>query len=155
MSTVGMLFTVFLWKCYRKSQRCRGYSSPCTQVVRLPLAPRRRYVTRADLRKCGVTIGCAAVQRVLTLLFVTMKEANDKGAQFRLDSFTYKAQRPPWQKRWKVRNRSFGLFASDGRNFLSQMKVSTMWRCCARLRIMRAVRSCKDFYTKKSSVRWL
>ena len=36
-------------------------------------------------------------------------------------------------------------------------KVCTMWRtlCCARLRIVRAVRSCKDSYTKKSCVRWL
>ena len=34
-------------------------------------------------------------------------------------------------------------------------KVSTMWRtsCRARLRIVRAVRSCKDSYTKKSCVR--
>ena len=30
------------------------------QVVHLPLAPRRRHVTTADLRKYGVTIGCAA-----------------------------------------------------------------------------------------------
>ena len=30
------------------------------QITHLPLMPRRRYVTRADLRKYGVTIGCSA-----------------------------------------------------------------------------------------------
>ena len=30
------------------------------QIIRLPLAPRRRYVTRADVRKFGVAAGCTA-----------------------------------------------------------------------------------------------
>ena len=34
--------------------------APRPQVVHHPLAPRLRYVTRADLRKYGVTVGCAA-----------------------------------------------------------------------------------------------
>ena len=39
---------------------------------------------------------------------------------------------------------------------LSRVK-STMWRtsCCAPLRILRAVRSCRPSYTKRSYVRWL
>ena len=38
---------------------------------------------------------------------------------------------------------------------LPTRKVSTMWRiaCSARVRIVRAARSCKDAYTKKSSAR--
>ena len=49
-------------ECHRKrSRRCRGFLKlPRPQVVHLPLAPRRRNVTRADLRKYGVTLICAA-----------------------------------------------------------------------------------------------
>ena len=34
--------------------------TPRLQIIHLPLAPRRRFVTRADLRKYGATIGCSA-----------------------------------------------------------------------------------------------
>ena len=37
-----------------------GIQATRLEVVPLPLAPRRRDVSRADLRKYGVTIGCAA-----------------------------------------------------------------------------------------------
>ena len=49
-----------------------------------------------------------------------------------------------------------GRHVSGCRTWLSLFRrgwVSTVWRipCSARVRIMRAVRSCKDSYTKKSS----
>ena len=43
----------------RGADAAEAVEAPRPQVVHLPLAPRRRYVTRADLRKYGVTIGCA------------------------------------------------------------------------------------------------
>ena len=44
----------------RGADIAEAIQSPHPQIVDLPLAARRRYVTRADSRKCGVTIGCAA-----------------------------------------------------------------------------------------------
>ena len=41
-------------------------------------------------------------------------------------------------------------------HFSSDEEVSTMWRtsCCTRLRIILAVRLCKDSYTQKNWERW-
>ena len=36
------------------------FQAPRPEIIHLPLAPRRRFVTRADLRKYGATIGCEA-----------------------------------------------------------------------------------------------
>ena len=44
----------------RGADIAEAIQAPRPQIVHLPLAPRWRYVTRADSRKCGVTIGCAA-----------------------------------------------------------------------------------------------
>ena len=43
-----------------RAQAAEAVQAPRTQIIHLLLAPRRRYVTRADLRKYGVTIGCSA-----------------------------------------------------------------------------------------------
>ena len=43
-----------------EAEAAEAVQAPRPQTVHLPLAPRRRFVTRADLRKYGVTIGCAA-----------------------------------------------------------------------------------------------
>ena len=53
--------------CLRTTQASslRGCEAPRAQVVRLPVAPRRRHVTRADLRRYGVTVGCAACSDIL------------------------------------------------------------------------------------------
>ena len=45
----------------RGADAAEAVQAPRPQVVHLLLAPRRRYVTRADLRKCGVTIGLCNV----------------------------------------------------------------------------------------------
>ena len=56
-----VLFAVFLGMIPKEEPTLqRLFQAPRLQVVRLPLAPRRRFVTRADLTKYGVTIGCAA-----------------------------------------------------------------------------------------------
>ena len=47
-----------------RSRSYRGYSSPRTQIIHLSLAPHRRYFTREDLRKYGVTIGCSACYEI-------------------------------------------------------------------------------------------
>ena len=44
----------------REAETAETIQAPRPQIVHLPLAPRRRNVTRADLRKYGVTVGCSA-----------------------------------------------------------------------------------------------
>ena len=44
----------------RRAEATEAIQAPRPQIIRLPLTPRRRYVTRADLRKYGVAIGCSA-----------------------------------------------------------------------------------------------
>ena len=43
----------------RGAEAAEAIHAPRPQIVHLHLTPRRRYVTRADLRKYGVTIGCS------------------------------------------------------------------------------------------------
>ena len=52
----------------RRTNAAEPIQAPRSQVVHLPSAPRPSCVTRADLGKHGVTIGCAACS--LTLLFM-------------------------------------------------------------------------------------
>ena len=44
----------------RGAEAAGAIQAPRPQIIHLPSAPRRRYVTRADLRKYGETIGCSA-----------------------------------------------------------------------------------------------
>ena len=44
----------------REAEAAEAIQAPRPQVIHLPLTPRRRCVTRADLRKYGVTMGCSA-----------------------------------------------------------------------------------------------
>ena len=62
MSTVGMNALRGLpWDVTaRGANAAEAIQAPRPQVVHLLLAPCRRYVTRTDLRICGVAIGCAA-----------------------------------------------------------------------------------------------
>ena len=43
-----------------EAEAIKAIQAPPPQIIHLPLAPRRRHVTRADLRKYGVTVGCAS-----------------------------------------------------------------------------------------------
>ena len=64
-STVGTLFVVSLGMSLKEEQTLqRPFKPPRLQIVHVPLALRRLYVTRADLRKCGATSGCAACSDV-------------------------------------------------------------------------------------------
>ena len=42
------------------AEATEAVQAPRPQITHLPLTPRRRYITRADLRRYGVTIGCSA-----------------------------------------------------------------------------------------------
>ena len=42
------------------AEATEAIQAPRPQKIHLPLTPRRRYVTRADLRKYGVMTGCSA-----------------------------------------------------------------------------------------------
>ena len=44
----------------RGAEATEAIQAPRPQIIHLFVAPPRRYVTRADLTKCGVTIGCSA-----------------------------------------------------------------------------------------------
>ena len=44
----------------RGADAAEAIQAPRPQIIHLPLAPRRRCVTRADLTKYGVATGCAA-----------------------------------------------------------------------------------------------
>ena len=49
------------WDVTKRGQKVRRlFQAPRLQIIHLPLTTRRRYVTRADLRKNGVTQGCSA-----------------------------------------------------------------------------------------------
>ena len=61
MLTGGMLFVASFGMSPKGGQRLpRPFKPHDFKIIRLPLTPRRRYVTRADLRKYGVAIGCSA-----------------------------------------------------------------------------------------------
>ena len=69
-SAVGDRWTASGWSALRglpwdvseasEPERARDDDVPRPRAIMLPLAPRRRYVTRADLRRFGVTVGCGA-----------------------------------------------------------------------------------------------
>ena len=61
MLTVGTLFAVSLGDVTgRGADAAEAIQAPRPEIIHLRLAPRRRFFTRADLRKYGVAIGCAA-----------------------------------------------------------------------------------------------
>ena len=60
MSTIGMFCVVFLDVTVTGADATEAIQAPRSQITQLPLTPRRRCVTRADLRKYVVTIGCSA-----------------------------------------------------------------------------------------------
>ena len=58
MLTIGMLFVVSVEMSPKRGQKLHRLSKP--HDLHLHVTPRRRYVTKADLRKYGATVGCSA-----------------------------------------------------------------------------------------------
>ena len=48
----------------RGAEAAEATQAPRPQIIQLSLAPRRRHVTRADVRKYGMTIGCSACSEI-------------------------------------------------------------------------------------------
>ena len=71
----------------RRTEAAEAIQAPRPLFIHLPLAPRGRHITRADLRKYGVAIGCSACSDIAVHAKTTKPHMSNKdwranGARF-------------------------------------------------------------------------